>query len=93
MAEKIEAIEAEAEANNELAGELQGDSLSQRFKALEAKRTPADMALAELKAKMGLQLPATGGGGQKALPKKDEAADVEAKKAALSAKGSSSDDE
>jgi phage shock protein A len=67
MAEKIEAIEAEAEANQELAGELQGDDLHQRFKALEAKKTPADMALAELKQKMGL-LPAAATGGPKALP-------------------------
>src|SRR5438132_998790 len=35
MAEKIEQIEAEAEAGTELAGDLQGDSLTQRFKALE----------------------------------------------------------
>ena len=68
MAEKIEAIEAEAEANNELAGELQGDSLSQRFKALEAKKTPADMALAELKAKMGLLPAAAASSEPKALP-------------------------
>jgi phage shock protein A len=68
MAEKIEAIEAEAEANNELAGELQGDSLSQRFKALEAKKTPADMALAELKAKMGLLPAAAASAEPKALP-------------------------
>ena len=67
MAEKIEAIEAEAEANTELAGELQGDSLTQRFKALEAKKTPADLALAELKAKMGL-LPAASTSEPKALP-------------------------
>ena len=66
MAEKIEAIEAEAEANQELVGELQGDDLNQRFKALEAKRTPADLALAELKQKMGL-LPAVASA-PKALP-------------------------
>ena len=57
MAEKIEAIEAETEANTEVIGDLEGDSLQQRFKALEAKKTPGDLALAELKAKMGL-LPA-----------------------------------
>ncbi len=68
MAEKIEAIEAEAEANNELAGELQGDTLSQRFKALEAQKTPADRALAELKAKMGLLPAAASSSEPKALP-------------------------
>ena len=67
MAEKIEAIEAEAEANSELAGELQGDSLTQRFRALEAKKTPADLALSELKKKMGL-LAAGSPGAPKALP-------------------------
>ena len=67
MAEKIEAIEAEAEANQELAGELQGDSLTQRFKALESKKAPADLALMELKQKMGL-LPAAAGTEPKALP-------------------------
>jgi phage shock protein A len=67
MAEKIDQLEAEAEANSELAGELHGDSLTQRFRALEAKRTPADMALAELKQKMGL-LPAAAASAPKALP-------------------------
>jgi phage shock protein A len=65
MAEKIDLIEAEAEAGHELAGELQGDTLTQRFKALETKKTPADMALLELKAKMGLLPPGTA---PKALP-------------------------
>ncbi len=67
MAEKIEAIEAEAEASSELAGELQGDTLTQRFRALEAKKTPADLALSELKKKMGL-LAAGSPGTPKALP-------------------------
>lgn len=67
MAEKIEAIEAEAEASSELAGELQGDSLTQRFRALEAKKTPADLALTELKKKMGL-LAAGSPAAPKALP-------------------------
>jgi phage shock protein A len=70
MAEKIEQIEAEAEAGHDLAGELQGDDLSQRFKALEAKKTPADMALLELKAKMGL-LPGAPGSQPKALPQSE----------------------
>lgn len=67
MAEKIDQLEAEAEATSELAGELHGDSLSQRFRALEAKKTPADMALTELKQKMGL-LPGAAPSEPKALP-------------------------
>ena len=97
MAEKIEAIEAEAEANQELAGELQGDDLQQRFRALEAKKTPADHALAELKQKMGL-LPAAANGGPKALPGKGEegkkpngAADAKAEGKASEKTGEKSD--
>ena len=78
MAEKIEQIEAEAEANSELAGELQGDTLTQRFRALEAKKTPADLALAELKQKMGL-LGAGSSTAPKALPG-STAADAKDKK-------------
>jgi len=55
MAKKVDQIEAEAEANTELGGELTGDTLQQKFKALEAGST--DDALADLKVKMGL-LPA-----------------------------------
>ena len=53
MAQKVDQIEAEAEASTELGGELAGDTLQQKFKKLEGG-TGADMALAELKAKMGL---------------------------------------
>ena len=67
MAQKIDQLEAETEATTELAGELEGDSLTQRFKALEAKKTPSDLALAELKQKMGL-LPASATAAPKALP-------------------------
>src|SRR5258707_2196070 len=35
MAEKVDQIEAEAEAETELGGELAGDTLAGRFKALE----------------------------------------------------------
>ncbi len=76
MAEKVDQIEAEAEASTELAGELTGDTLENRFKKLNSPRsTGADMALAELKAKMGVAaLPANGeSGGQKALAAGDEA--------------------
>jgi phage shock protein A len=69
MAEKVDQIEAEAEAGQELAGEMTGDTLAGRFKALESGGG-ADMKLAELKAKMGL--PAASGGGTKALPSKQE---------------------
>jgi len=72
MAQKIDQLEAETEANSELAGELEGDSLTQRFKALEAKRTPSDLALAELKQKMGL-LPAVSTSAPKALPQSSTA--------------------
>jgi phage shock protein A len=53
MTQKVDQIEAEAEASTELGGELAGDSLQQRFKSLESG-TGSDLALAELKAKMGL---------------------------------------
>jgi phage shock protein A len=57
MAQKVDLIEAEAEASTELGGELAGDTLQQKFKALEAG-TGSDNALSELKAKMGLAAPA-----------------------------------
>jgi phage shock protein A len=71
MAEKVEQIEAEAEAGVELAGEMTGDTLASRFKALESTGG-ADMALSELKAKMGL-LPASSTT-RKELPAKEEPA-------------------
>jgi phage shock protein A len=57
MSKKVDQIEAEAEANTELGNELTGDTLQQKFKALEAGSASTDDALAELKVKMGL-LPA-----------------------------------
>jgi len=54
MAQRVDQIEAEAEAYGELGGELTGDTLQQKFKALESGGVGSDMALAELKAKMGL---------------------------------------
>jgi phage shock protein A len=58
MASKIEQLEAEAEAGAEIAGELSGDTLESKFAQLETGAGGgADMALAELKAKMGLALP------------------------------------
>jgi phage shock protein A len=54
MSQKVDQIEAEAEAHVELGNELTGDTLQQKFKALEAGPLSQDNALAELKAKMGL---------------------------------------
>ena len=53
MDQKVEQIEAESEASTELGGELTGDTLQQKFKKLEGS-SGSDLALAELKAKMGL---------------------------------------
>jgi phage shock protein A len=55
MAERIQLMEAEAEAGAELAGELSGDTLESKFLQLEQSTGGTeDDALAELKAKMGL---------------------------------------
>ena len=54
MSTKVDQIEAEAEAHVELGNELTGDSLQQKFKALESGSAGSDDALAALKAKMGL---------------------------------------
>lgn len=54
MANKVDQIEAEAEASVELGGELSGDTLAQKFKALESSPVGTDDALSALKAKMGL---------------------------------------
>ena len=57
MSERIQLMEAEAEAGAELAGELSGGDLESKFLALEAGGVGAEEdALAELKAKMGLSL-------------------------------------
>jgi phage shock protein A len=53
MSEKVEQIEAEAAASGELAADISGASLEDRFKKLEANKGPSDALLA-LKAKMGL---------------------------------------
>jgi phage shock protein A len=56
MSAKIDQLEAEAEAGSELAGEMTGDSLEQKFRQLESSAggPGTDSALLELKAKMGL---------------------------------------
>jgi hypothetical protein len=79
MAEKVDALEAEAEAGVELSGEMTGDTLQGRFKALETQGG-ADLALAELKAKMGVLAPASESA-QKALPAGGEPKKAEEKKA------------
>jgi phage shock protein A len=53
MSQKVDQIEAEADASTELGSELAGDTLQQKFKALDSG-VGSDNALAELKAKMGL---------------------------------------
>lgn len=53
MEEKIVAMEAEADAQSEVAETYSGDALQQKFKDLETRKG-ADMALDELKRKMGL---------------------------------------
>ncbi len=53
MEEKIVQMEAEADAQSEVAEHYSGDSLQQKFKDLETSRG-ADVALEELKRKMGV---------------------------------------
>ncbi|MBM4345211.1 MAG: PspA/IM30 family protein [Deltaproteobacteria bacterium] len=53
MSEKVEQMEAEAAASGELAADISGASLEDRFKKLESQKGPSDALLA-LKAKMGL---------------------------------------
>jgi len=82
MAERIQLMEAEAEAGAELAGELSGDTLESKFLQLEqGGGANEDDALSELKAKMGM-LEAPKGDSAKQLgagvatPKDDKHADV-----------------
>jgi phage shock protein A len=73
MAQRVDQIEAEAEASTELGGELAGDTLQAKFKALESGGTGADMALNELKAKMGLApVPEVRGSLTQAVPEGQE---------------------
>jgi phage shock protein A len=61
LTERVDRIEAETEAQAALGNEMEGgDALTARFKQLEAQGNGVDDALAELKAKMGLQLSAEG---------------------------------
>jgi phage shock protein A len=54
MADRIQLMEAEAEAGAELAGELSGDTLESKFLQLEQSGSNEDDALSQLKAKMGM---------------------------------------
>jgi phage shock protein A len=56
MEEKINQLESEADAQAEVAEQYTGDALSQRFKELETNRG-ADMALEDLKRRMGISAP------------------------------------
>ncbi len=56
MEKRIDQMEAEAEAASELAGQMTGDTLAQKFDQLEAS-SGSDMDLLELKEEMGM-LPA-----------------------------------
>ena len=66
MEERIEDMERQAVAANELAGELEGDTLQRQFQQLEY-RGSADVQLLELKRKMGM-LPAGEDEEKKQLP-------------------------
>jgi phage shock protein A len=67
-AHKIHQLAAAAEAGSELAGEISGDQLDQKFKQLEASGAggQGEDLLLELKSKMGLAAPA--GEGARQLP-------------------------
>jgi phage shock protein A len=56
MAQKVDQIEAEAEAQSDLAEEYSGDTLASQFQQLETKHS-ADEDLAALKRKMGMLPP------------------------------------
>lgn len=73
MEERIEDMERQAVAANELAGELEGDTLARQFQQLEY-RGSADVQLLELKRKMGM-LPAGEEEEKKQLPGGEAAAD------------------
>jgi phage shock protein A len=76
MSQKVDQIEAEASASAELGNELSGDSLQQKFKALESGGAGTDSALAELKAKMGIAPPPETKAALSAAPQSDPLADL-----------------
>ncbi len=87
MAQKIDQLEAEAEAGEELAEEYTGDVLASKFSQLE-KTAGADDELAALKRKMGLLPPE-----EKAAAKEEVQARVEAAPASKKAAGTSSEED
>jgi phage shock protein A len=93
MAERIQLMEAEAEAGAELAGELSGDTLESKFLQLEQGAGGSEEdALAELKAKMGmLEAPKGDNAKQLAAGKADDDArpDDAGKSGATASAGSS----
>jgi len=79
MEEKINTMEAEADAQVEVSEQYQGDALKKRFEELEVNRG-ADMALEELKAKMGMKgaaAPSAPDGGVRIGPEKEEEKSVD----------------
>jgi len=87
MAQKIDQLEAEAEAGEELAEEYTGDVLASKFSQLE-KTAGADDELAALKRKMGL-LPAE----EKTAATEEVQARVEAVPASKKAAGASEEEQ
>jgi phage shock protein A len=87
MSQKIDQIEAEAEAGEELAEEYTGDVLAHKFSTLE-KTAGADDELAALKRKMGL-LPAD----EKHETKEEVQARVEAPPPSVKKAGTSEEDQ
>lgn len=94
MAERIQLMEAEAEAGAELAGELSGDTLESKFLQLEQGGAASeDDALAELKAKMGLlEAPKSEGAKQLGAGTGKEDGKAEAKGAAADTGGLTPED-
>jgi len=89
MAERIALMEAEAEAGQELAGELSGDTLEGKFLALEAAGAGTEEdALQELKSKMGLL--SAGGSAQAQLEAGKEGGGAKGKTDAAAAPAGSS---
>ncbi len=91
MAERIQLMEAEAEAGAELAGELSGDTLESKFLQLEQGGAGGeDDALAELKAKMGLlEAPKGGDAKQLAAGKAEDGGKSDAKSSSITDAGGS----
>ena len=89
MEERVEAKEAEADAQMELSEQMTGDGLAREFEGLDA--VSGDDELAALKAEMGVSAPAApsdGASAPAALPPAQEGAvdELEAELAALKAK-------